>query len=591
MYQKMISSCRLLFALACLCLTCLSPAAQAQGGIQVWGTNQNGELGNGAAGTDSMLPVNAGAGSTYVTISAGPDGHSLALDASGNVWGWGANDQGQLGTAANPAPAPVAITGLTGKFIAISAGYGYSLAVDSTGAVWAWGNNDSGQLGTGTTTATATPTMIAGMTGITAVSAGYYHSMALTSTGAIVTWGDNTYGELGNNTTTASLTPIQLSIPGSPVFTAISASAAGHSLAMTSTGSIYAWGYDQDGECGDGQSTNNLLMPTKIVIAGNPVFTAISAGASGFSMALDNTGAVWTWGDNSASELGVAGNVNTSVPAKVAGVARAVSISAGYYHSAVATDDGCVWSWGYDASGQLGDQLTAENAVPTEAIASMGPTVYVSGVTMVSAGSGYTEVLTPTASPIKSVILQYSTVRSGATLKGIVVLNSAVTNCSLTVALSNSAPNGATIPATLTIPNGKSIGTFTIATHATSDTNVMISAQFGTVAPASSASVFVVAPVMVSLTLKPTIVIKANSTVLTVTLDIPAPLGGMNIPLMVTGSGAGNVTMGGQITVLAGSKVGTLTIPTTSPANPTAVAVITATLNMATKRAILGMMK
>ena len=98
-----------------------------------------------------------------------------------------------------------------------------------------------------------TPVLVVLSSAALAVSAGYYHSMALSSIGVLYTWGDNTYGELGNNTTVASLMPIALTfVAPAPVFTAISASGAGHSLALTNTGAIYAWGYDQDGECGDG---------------------------------------------------------------------------------------------------------------------------------------------------------------------------------------------------------------------------------------------------------------------------------------------------------------------------------------------------
>src|SRR5450759_1150748 len=117
-----------------------------------------------------------------------------------------------------------------------------SIAVVS-GSAWAWGYNGSGQLGNGTTTNSSTPVAVSLPSGttVTAIAGGGFHSLALTSTGQVLAWGDNTYGQLGNGTTISSSTPVGVSLPSGTTVTAI-AGGGQHSLALTSTGQVLAWG-------------------------------------------------------------------------------------------------------------------------------------------------------------------------------------------------------------------------------------------------------------------------------------------------------------------------------------------------------------
>src|SRR5262249_24994318 len=145
----------------------------------------------------------------------------------------------------------------TTKITQVRAGCFHTVALTSTGQVLAWGGNNRGQLGNGTTTDSDTPvqgTLPAGVKG-TEVRARGFHSLAPTSTGQVLGWGGNQDGQLGNGTTTNSDIPLPVSLPAGTTVKAIGAGDA-HSLAVTSTGQMLAWGFNATGDLGDGTTTD-----------------------------------------------------------------------------------------------------------------------------------------------------------------------------------------------------------------------------------------------------------------------------------------------------------------------------------------------
>jgi hypothetical protein len=206
---------------------------------------------------------NIGNLSNITAIAAGGD-FSLALDADSTVWAWGFNNAGELGngiTSSSGQYTPVKVNLLTG-ITAIASGTGHSLAVKSDGTVWAWGKGSYGKLGIGGTGDQATPVKVVGLTGIIAVDAGQHHSLALKNDGTVWAWGFNNMGQLGDGTIENRLVPVKIdSISG---IVQISASSGGtHSLALQNDGTIWAWGNNNVGQLGDG-TTNNRWRPVRV---------------------------------------------------------------------------------------------------------------------------------------------------------------------------------------------------------------------------------------------------------------------------------------------------------------------------------------
>ena len=234
--------------------TCL--ALDADGALWIWGNNVYGSMGLGEAGDSISYLSSPTLFSDYVPnilpplkkVSAG-NFHGLGIDESGTVWSWGCGWYGQLGhgTFEGPGALPAPITTLT-DIIDICAGDQSSLALKSDGTVWAWGYNDVGQLGDGTVFANPAARQIVGLSDVAAISYNRKTMLALTHSGEVYAWGDNSYGQCGIGYYTPSVSPPR-KIEGIPDMVSIAAGL-NHSLALSSNGEVWSWGYNSMGQLG-----------------------------------------------------------------------------------------------------------------------------------------------------------------------------------------------------------------------------------------------------------------------------------------------------------------------------------------------------
>jgi alpha-tubulin suppressor-like RCC1 family protein len=325
-------------------------------------------VGDGST-TNRLAPVAVSppTGVTYRQVAPGGD-FTLALSTTGQVYAWGSNTFGQLGdggTSSSVTPQlvdlPVGVT-----VTAVSAGADHGLALTSTGQIYAWGQDDDGQLGNSTSTGSSDePQLVAAPTGVafSQLAAGSYFSLALSTTGQVYGWGANFLGQLGDGTTHLRQVPVPVAFPASFQITAIAAGAT-HSLAVTSTGSVYAWGGNGSGQLGNG-TTVPALSPAQVTPVAGQTFTTVAAGA-GFSMALTASGNVYSWGSGTEGQLGVGVIGAFDVPQRVnlRPLLPITAIAAGYASGYALGQDGSAYSWGDDFYGGLGNGSTSGVLAP-----------------------------------------------------------------------------------------------------------------------------------------------------------------------------------------------------------------------------------
>jgi alpha-tubulin suppressor-like RCC1 family protein len=357
-----------------------SCAVSPGGGIECWGDNESGQLGNGVAAYRTVpTPVQALGQGTVASVAAGVQ-HTCFVTGAGAVSCTGYNANGQLGDGTTvDRLAPVGVTGLSSGVAAVSAGYFHTCALTTGGAVRCWGDNSLGQLGDGTNTNRPAPTQVTGLTsGVLQIAAGSFHTCAITASHTVVCWGYNAEGELGDGSIVSRNAP---SAVGTLTSVASIATGYAHTCAVTSGGVAYCWGDNYDGELGIG-STVSQATPAQVTALGSTV-ASIDAG-SYHTCAVSTTGTLKCWGANSFGELGDGTTTDNSSPVTVSGIGTTVaSVSLGDEQTCAVTTAGALWCWGRNDFGQLGDGTLVERHAPVLSRLA-------AGVASASAGASHT---------------------------------------------------------------------------------------------------------------------------------------------------------------------------------------------------------
>ena len=174
-----------------------------------------------------------------------------------------------------------------------------------------------------------------------------------------------------------------------------------YTIALRYDGTVWAWGYNKNGELGQGDTTN-VYSPVQVKSAdGNSYLTDIIeiAAGSNHNLALDKDGTVWAWGYNGYGQLGNKTATSSSLPVKVktgdgsVDLTGVVSIAAGYYNSFAVRKDGSVWSWGHNAYGSLGNGNTSNQYIPRRVLGGASGSQYLTDIVEVKAATYHTLAL------------------------------------------------------------------------------------------------------------------------------------------------------------------------------------------------------
>jgi uncharacterized repeat protein (TIGR02543 family) len=375
-------------------------ARSSEGTIFTWGNNSNGQIGDGDDGTPQKVPldithnVSLMEGESVISVQAGAI-TSYVLTDFGRVFAWGNNYYGQFGAIDNTSvTSPVDVTE---RFISdhrfmtwsVTAMSWSAYALGSDGRILSWGRNDDGQLGDGTRTDRPVPQDVTDGFGLidgerlSHIESGNGHVIALTSSNRVFTWGQNGSGQLGNDSVSRQESPVDITsrfgFHDHETVADIDAGSS-HSLVVTSTGRVFAWGSNGSGQLGNG-ATSSQRTPFEITehfdLEEDDKVIAITAGTT-HTLAITSQGRLFAWGSNTSGQLGYELQISRKTPFDITSMMRLgedesiTGLGASGYTSYVITSHGRLIVWGGNTKGQIGDGTTDNRFSPFDITPSLG---------------------------------------------------------------------------------------------------------------------------------------------------------------------------------------------------------------------------
>ena len=279
--------------------------------VYSWGANQ------GIFATGASSPIQVGS-SSWTIVDTGTARSFLAITTEGRLYAWGYNFAGQVGDLTTiDKYSPVLVSGPANTSWSAIAGGTTSYGITNQGRLYAWGYNFNGELGDLTTVYKSSPVLVSGPANTSwAVVAQY--GKAITTQGRLYAWGVNSSGQVGDLTTVNKFSPVLVSGPTATSWIAVNGADA--VIGITSLGRLYAWGYNAYGQLGD-LTTVNKSSPVLVSGPSNTSWSIAKASNDRFSLAITTSGRLYAWGYNSNGELGDNTKVNKSSPVLVSGPA------------------------------------------------------------------------------------------------------------------------------------------------------------------------------------------------------------------------------------------------------------------------------
>jgi alpha-tubulin suppressor-like RCC1 family protein len=271
-----------------------------------WGHNTAGTLGDGTT-LDRGEPAPVTGQHQFIQVSAGTLANTCAVDTNGDAWCWGNNTYGQIGdgTVGGQKNVPTLVSGGI-HFISISTGLGHVCGITTDSSAYCWGSNQLGQLGDGTTQDHSIPTRVAWSGSLKEIVTGVAHTCALQDNGDPLCWGSNQVGTLGSpieesaDPTQVPIKTVPTGLENGPNFQHL-ASGERHVCGIDVGGVVLCWGYNYEGELGDG---TRQTRSTPATLFTSIPFKSIAAGAY-FTCGIALSGQTYCWGDNYGFQLGV----------------------------------------------------------------------------------------------------------------------------------------------------------------------------------------------------------------------------------------------------------------------------------------------
>ena len=344
------------------------------GAIHCWGSNGDGQLGDGTNAQRNSPVAVVGLPGKATAVSAG-DSHTCAI-VEAKLYCWGANGAGALGKGATgDSNAPVLVPDLPAPVTGVSAASGWTCAVAAKRA-YCFGQNGAGQLGDGPSGAghAAASAVVDGsgiVENVEKVSATGDHSCLLSTSKNVMCWGHHDNDAALGNPSVSGNSPKAVPVIGLPGQASDMFMAGWHGCAIVN-GGVWCWGTNTLGELGNGKRTNSVTPVQPIGLVSN-VTVINGAGGNDDSDATCafHANELVCWGAGQYGRLGYGAASERDTPTKVDTKSfpqsLVVSLAGGFDHFCAAFGNGEVRCWGQGKNGELGDGKGQDSFLPVAA--------------------------------------------------------------------------------------------------------------------------------------------------------------------------------------------------------------------------------
>ncbi len=362
----------------------------ADGRGHCWGWNNNTRLATIDTGSLVRVPSEVRGGSRWRSIDSGYQ-HTCGVTTGGVVLCWGYNFYGQLGSGtslgAYLSPTTVsAATGLAhGSVRSVSVASMHTCAVTNANRAYCWGYNANGQLGLGHTTSPQTsPQPVVAVAGlgtseVASIQASPFGACAVSSSKDVYCWGYNADGQLGEGTTTSSTSPRPVTTSSGMPQGAIEhlATSTFGACAVDGSHDVWCWGDGSDGLMGDGTSAQDRVVPTQTIrLPEGVTVAAIALARYAFNPSLNpwmgcvltTAGQPWCW--RTGDNVTIARSMGLAAPSLMTPPSGRTwaQMTAGWSHSCALDTTATVWCWGDNEYGQLGSGDTVSSLEPRQVV-------------------------------------------------------------------------------------------------------------------------------------------------------------------------------------------------------------------------------
>jgi len=314
-----------------------SALIKSTGEMYTFGHCNYGQLGQNNIPTgERSSPTQLGTENTWESVSNSYGRTMIAVKTDGTMWSWGYNNEGQLArNNRSPRSSPMQIPGTTWANVQGATSTMHSfMATRTDGSLWVWGDGERGRLGyaPGGETHRSSPTQIGTgwAVGDNKMAMGADAAAALKANGTLWTWGYNNGGFLGLNQNANNIERSSPNQVGTDTDWSKIACMRTTMLGLRTNGTLWAWGSNQEGRCGQ-DHTNPEYYSSPVQVGTGTDWSDImrQGGWASPLWAIKTDGTLWGWGDGQYGGFGGNFNGPRSSPKQVPG--EWGFVTGGYY--------------------------------------------------------------------------------------------------------------------------------------------------------------------------------------------------------------------------------------------------------------------